>query len=113
MGWHARTAYKSIGVGTVFCIFMNGQVWGQPEPQFADEQPIDIEASQIWTKASVAATGPESAILIMPDGVQFQMTWARDGERRSGISVGQRMYSRDWIVRSQVTPVAKPEPEPE
>lgn len=111
MGWKAHTAYKSIGVGTVFCVYLSGQIRGQPEPQFAERQPIDIETAQGWTEAEVVSTGPESAILIVPDGVQFQITVGRDGERSSGISMGGLMYSKDWIVRSQLTPVGKPQPE--
>ena len=108
MGWHARTAYKSVDVGTILCVYLNGQIAGQPEPQLIDRQHIDIETSQGWVEALVDSTGLESAILTMPDGVRFQITPRRHDERDSGISLGGRMYSRDWIVRSQVIPVVKP-----
>ncbi len=109
MGWHARTGNGSVHVGTILSVYWNGQITGQPERQLTGRVSIDIETSQEWSTAEAESTGPGIAILIMPDGVRFQMTFAREDERALGISMGRRMVSRDWIVRSQIVTTHGPE----
>lgn len=104
MGWRALTNFSSVNIGTVLCVYLNGQITGQPEPQLTGTHPIDIETSTGWVEALVESTGPASAVLMINDGARYQMTLRRHDERESGITMGGSMYGRDWIVRSQVIP---------
>lgn len=102
MGWRALTNFSSVGVGTVLCVYKNGQFPGQPEEHLTGTQPIDIETATGRVEADVESTGSETAILILRDGSRYQITMRRGDERESRITMSGSMYSRDWIVRSQV-----------
>lgn len=101
MVWHARTNSKEIVPGTRLCIYLNGQISGQPEPEFDGEHPIEVEVGHSWIEAKITHGKSSSAVLILPNGEQYHITPRRNDELDSGITTGF-MWSRDWIVRGQV-----------
>ncbi len=102
MGWEARTNFVEVKVGTCLCIYESPQIQGEPEPLLIGNQPLKIEAARgNWIFAQVQNAEPTSAILVMPDGLRFEITPRRADEFDCGVDM-QRMYSRDWIVRSQI-----------
>lgn len=100
------TGQRSIDVGTVLFVYLNGQMREDPEPRLIGEQAIDVKTSEGWVLASIKLISSDTAILMLPANVQYQLTKRRDDERGSGITIGGQMYGQDWVVRNRIVPVA-------
>jgi hypothetical protein len=110
IGWEAKTNFAEVKVGTCLCIYETPQIGGAPAPRLMGNQPLNIElAGGKWISAQVQTARPDTAVLVMPNSVQYQISPRRSGEFDCGV-VLQRMYSQDWIVRSQIVPVANTRP---
>lgn len=106
MGWRAITGQRSVDVGTVLFVYLNGQMLEDSEPRLIGEQAIDIQTSEGWISGSIESIKSDTAILSLSANVRYQMTQRRDDERGAGITIGGQMYGRDWIVRSRIIPGA-------
>lgn len=106
MTWEARTNFSEIKPGTRLCIYERMQIGGQPPASLLGDVPLAIEdCNQRWIEAKIEGATTSNAILVMPDGVRFQISPRREGEFDSGVNL-INMYSQDWIVRSQMPTLA-------
>lgn len=79
----------------------NRQIKGDPEPLLSGDHLIDIEVVDSWIEAKIERANGSSAVLVMPNGVQYQITRRRHDEPSSGTTTGT-MWSQDWMVRDQI-----------
>jgi len=107
MRWEARSNQRELGVGARLCIYGTPQIAGQPAPTLIGDQEVHIDvAGRSWIAAEIRGAKADAAILVLPNGEQYQMSPRRQEELGSSFHM-RSMHSQDWIVRSQVVPTAK------
>jgi hypothetical protein len=71
------------------------------------DTPLDIETGEgKWIKGAIENARSDTAILVMPDGVRFQISPRRSDELGPGVT-WPGLHTQDWVIRSQIIPTVK------
>jgi hypothetical protein len=101
--WRGESAFVNIGPGTAILFFPHPSIAGEPLPDFAVGDEIEIRLGgprEPWVNAEAMEISPDGVIIQTEDGARWLMTPRQNNELGSNIT-WQGGPSQDWIIRAQ------------